>query len=144
MVQRKKQERMVTVLMGVLPLNRFQPRGTNSRTFSRPWHSARGQFPSRAETPVHEQILVFTPAGNGRRHARSLIDSVCISRWQSCTGSVVQVGVAGLRLGVLVFADVRVSGNFVRFGVVVVGHVECGLFLSIGKRLLDVVVDLLV
>src|ERR1700677_997665 len=55
-----------------------------------------------------------------------------------------QVLVAALRVGVFVLAYVRVSGNFVRFGVVVVGHVEGGLFLGISKRLLDVVVDLFV
>jgi hypothetical protein len=68
-----------------------------------------------------QNFLVFTAAGNGRGHARSLIDPVCISSWQSCTGSVVQVGVAGLRLGVLILGNVRVSGNFVGFGIVIVG-----------------------
>src|SRR5580692_1481716 len=93
-------------------------------------------------------LLVFAGGGNGRRRARSInpsrIHRVGVSCWQCCTGSVVQVGVAGLRLGVLVFGNVRVSGNFVGFGVVVAGHVECGLFLGIGKRLLNVVVDLFV
>src|SRR6202451_2410769 len=102
----------------------------------------------RVQSERARTLLVFATSGDRSRRASSinapLIHGVGISSGQCCTGSVVQAGVAGLGLGVLILGNVGVGGNFVRLRIVVVGHVERRLSLGIAEVFFDVVIVFLV